>query len=357
MSNTAELIEFNKHEIEAFSEFRSQLATLEHDNKKAVFNYADPKGNKEARSHIYKLRQTKSAVEKVRKEQKQESLEFGRRVDQQAKEIEAKIESMISIHEAPLREIEEKEAARVAGIKDRIDMMTAFDLLDAPMLSAGLKDYIDLVTNVVIDGSFEEFKAEAAIVKDAALTKLNAMLGTQVKAEAEAAELIKLREQAAAQERKDHEARIAQQAREEAERIARQKAEQERREREAEETRLKLQAETAERNRLEAENRAKQAEEDAKRQIKEAAETAERNRVEAEQRRKDAEERTERERLAVIAAQAAEQKRRERDKAHKAEINNAAVAAFVSGGISEEIAKQVVTLIAKKSIPAIAINY
>ena len=72
MSQSAEVIQFNKNEIAAFSEFRSQLATLKHDNSKAVFNYADPKGNKEARSHIYKLRQTKSAVDKVRKEQKQE---------------------------------------------------------------------------------------------------------------------------------------------------------------------------------------------------------------------------------------------------------------------------------------------
>ena len=70
MSQSAEVIQFNKNEIAAFSEFRSQLATLKHDNSKAVFNYADPKGNKEARSHIYKLRQTKSGVDKVRKEQK-----------------------------------------------------------------------------------------------------------------------------------------------------------------------------------------------------------------------------------------------------------------------------------------------
>lgn len=339
MSQSAEVIQFNKNEIAAFSEFRSQLATLKHDNSKAVFNYTDPKGNKEARSHIYKLRQTKSAVDKVRKEQKQESLEYGRRVDQQAKEIEAKIDGMIALHETPLREIEAKEAARVGEIKDRIDMMTAFDLLDAPMLSAGLKDYIDLVTNVAIDGSFEEFKSEAAIVKDAALTKLNAMLEVQTKAEEDAAELARLREQAVEQERKDREAKIAQEAREEAERQANAKAEHEKREREAQENRLKLEAETAQRQRLEAENRAKEAEARAEREIKEAAVRAELDRA------------------AKIELEREEQEKRERNTKHKAAINNAAVNALVQGGIDKDEAKAVITLIAKGSVPGASINY
>ena len=357
MSQSAEVIQFNKNEIAAFSEFRSQLATLKHDNSKAVFNYTDPKGNKEARSHIYKLRQTKSAVDKVRKEQKQESLDYGRRVDRQAREISEEIEGMIEVHEVPLREIEEKEVARVAEIKFRIEMMEAFELFDAPILRANLIHCIDQVRDVVIDDSFEEFKAEAAIVKDAALTKLNALLEAQTKAEAEQAELVKLREQAAAQERKDHEAKIAQQAREEAERASQQRAEQEKREREAEETRLKLQAEKAERERLEADNRARQAEENAQRQIKEAAEAAERSRIQAEQNRKDAEDRAERDRLAAIATEAAEQQRREADKKHKAAINNAAVDALIAGGIDAKTSKEVITLIAKGGVTNVTIRY
>lgn len=54
---------------------------------------------------------------------------------------------------------------------------------------------------------------------------------------------------------------------------------------------------------------------------------------------------------------AAEAKRRERDKAHKASINRAALEAFVQGGMTEECAKLAVTLIAKKSIPAVSIAY
>jgi len=338
MSNTAEVIQFNKNEIAAFSEFRSQLATLKHDNSKAVFNYADPKGNKEARSHIYKLRQTKSAVDKVRKEQKQESLDYGRRVDQQAKEISAEIEGMIEVHEVPLREIEAKEAARVGGIKERMATMEAYAHIDE-FTSGDVKALLARVESFAIDDSLQEFQAEAAIIKDHSITAIKKMIETATKREADAAELVRLREQAAAQERKDQDAKIAQQAREEAERASQQRADQEKREREAEETRLKLHAEKAERERLEADNRARQAEENAQRQIKEAAEAAERDR------------------LSAIAAEAAEQKRREADKKHKAEINNAAVDALVAGGIDAKIAKQVVTLIAKGTVKNVTIRY
>lgn len=65
------LIEKDVTTIVAYDPFRAQLAQLKEGNAKAVFNYRDPIGNKEARSHVYKLRQTKSAVDKVRKAEKE----------------------------------------------------------------------------------------------------------------------------------------------------------------------------------------------------------------------------------------------------------------------------------------------
>ena len=57
------------------------------------------------------------------------------------------------------------------------------------------------------------------------------------------------------------------------------------------------------------------------------------------------------------SAEAAEQAKRERNRAHKAKINSAALAAFVAGGMTEECAKMAVTLIASGKIPAVAIAY
>jgi hypothetical protein len=45
------------------------------------------------------------------------------------------------------------------------------------------------------------------------------------------------------------------------------------------------------------------------------------------------------------------------DREHRATINRSALAAFVEAGISEDVAKQVVTLIAAASIPNVTINY
>lgn len=60
---------------------------------------------------------------------------------------------------------------------------------------------------------------------------------------------------------------------------------------------------------------------------------------------------------ALRLEEAKEAERRERDKAHKTAINRAALDAFVQGGMTEECAKLAVTLIAKKSIPAVSISY
>ena len=92
-----------------------------------------------------------------------------------------------------------------------------------------------------------------------------------------------------------------------------------------------------------------------------AEQRAEQERIDSERRQAEAAERA---RLAEIAranAAADEINRqaaaREADKAHKAKINRAALDAFIAGGMPVECAKQAVTLIAQRKIPAIAITY
>ncbi|AZV93559.1 hypothetical protein CBF45_07375 [Bordetella sp. J329] len=108
----------------------------------------------------------------------------------------------------------------------------------------------------------------------------------------------------------------------------------------------------------------------------EQAELAELRRKQAEQEQKDREARIAREaeqrakdaaeaaRVAEVkrqeAAQAAAaeaQRRREADTAHKAGINNAALAAFIEHGLPEDCAKQAIVLIARGLIPAVQIHY
>ena len=123
MSATQEVIKKNDGGIAVYNEFRSQLAELKNTNAKMVFDYETAKGVREARSYIYKLRQTKAAVDKARVHEKAVSLEYGRRVDAEAKEIIAEIETMMEVHEAPLLEIERREKVRVEGLNNRLNEM------------------------------------------------------------------------------------------------------------------------------------------------------------------------------------------------------------------------------------------
>lgn len=365
-----ELLNKVESTVAEYQPFYAQLAELEQKNSALVFDYASPKGNKEARSHINTLRLTKGALERTRKAAKEESLRVGRAIDAEAKEIGARIELMITVHQEAVDAIEQLEKHRVAALETRLNEIAMFGA--GANTAAEIGAEIAALEPVVIGEDWQEFKAKALEAKDNALRVLRQRHAESVEFEAKEAELARLRAEAAERERLEREAAIAKEAVERAEAAAAKKAAEERAaadraiaeaesrakaEREAAERReleLKLQAEAAERRRVETEQRAEQERVEAiaraERQATEAAERAERQAAEAVQR--------EQERVAAaVAAEAAEQAKREANKAHKTKINRAALAALVAGGLSEECAKQCVTLIASGKIPAVCINY
>lgn len=343
MSSTAEIIEFNKAEIAAFNEFRNQLSELRHNNEKAVFDYADPKGNKEARSHIYKLRKTKSAVEKVRKEQKAASLEYGRKVDAQAKEIAGEIDSMISVHEKPLKEIEEKESARIQAHKDRIESLNEYKAVGSGAESSVYRELLAAVDGFVIDDSLEEFKAEAALRKEEAASYLRKYLAEREQYEAEQAELNRLRKEAEERAQKDREEQIRKEAAERAKKEAEEKAAAAERERQYE-------LERANREKAEAEARHLREKQEAEDRAKAAAEQAERDRlaaIEAERQRIEAEQERERQ----------EAERKAANKKHRQKINREALEDLGAIGIGEEQGKQLIEAIVRGQVRNISVNY
>lgn len=348
-----------KSEVAAYQPFYADLAKLEEDNKKVVFDYESPKGNKEARSHVYKLRQTKGALEKTRKEAKAESLRIGRAVDSEAAEIESRIEAMIKVHQEKIDEIEKREADRVTALEARLLTFSNHDFIDETV--AAVTAEIAKVEGIAIDESWQEMTAEAARRKDAALTQLRADLAAYQKRDAEAAELARLRIEAEARAQADRDAAIAAAAVEKARIEAEQRA--------ADEAKKAAQAIADAEAKAKAEREAAALRE---MELKLAAENAERRRVEAEQKAvqdaKDAEARAEQSRLKAIqdekdrvaAAEKAEADalaKREANKAHLTKINRAAVAALVKGGVTEDVAKLVVTMIAKGEVPAVSISY
>lgn len=264
------------------------------------------KGREAIASIAYKVARSKTALDNVGKELVAELKEIPKKVDAERKRMRDLLDAWQEEVRRPLNAWQAAEDDRVDRHQARIQQLR--DLVDVETLFAeGIRFKISQAEAVVIDEGFEEFEAEAHQAKAKTLESLRASLTRQEKHEAEQAELERLRAETAAREQKEREERIAREA--------------------------------AERARLEAEHKA-QAEREAAEQRAEQARQDERRRADA-----------------ATAEILRQQEAREADKAHRASINRAALEAFVAGGMTEQCAKQAITLIAQRKIPNIAISY
>lgn len=310
----------------------------------------------------------KAAVEKPGRD-------YLRRIKELPKVIEAELRQFVDEANKlrdevrkPLTEWEQANDARIDAHNDGIRriQVLAEELQD--ITAEDLSDRIQQVEAIAIGEQWQEFEPEAARAKDKALATLRATLIKRQAFEAEQAELARLRAEAEARAKADHEAAIAREAAERTQREAEQKAQAER---EAAARREMALIEAAEREKRDAENQRLQLQlqaEQAERQATQAKadqaaaeQRAEQQRIESERRQAEAVERARLNEIARQEAAAAEvarqEKLREADKAHKAKINRAALEAFMAGGMPEDCAKQAVTLIAQRKIPSVSISY
>jgi hypothetical protein len=320
---------------DVFADFYKQLEEAKQINEQTVFDYESKKGNKEARSHIYKLRQSKSAISKAHKEAKAEALEFGRTLDAEKKKLVSEIEEMIEVHEAPIKEIEEREKTRIASIQYKIDWFKQFKEAQFNS-SVEASETLETIKKCIIDDLYDEFQESAKVARFEAIEIVENKFTELVKIEEEQAELERQRKEKEEAERKAREEEIARKAKEEAELKAKQEAE--RKELEA-----KQAIERAEKEKNEAIEKAQQRAELEKQQ----AIQAEKDRVAREQAAKDAKEKAERE---------AEQ-RRQANRAHQGKINREILKELKLIGLDEDVAKEIIKRAAKGLIPNLKIVY
>lgn len=346
-TQTAETADLKVYE--PYTDIKAELVKLAEENDKAVFDYEDPKGNKMARSHIYNFRRLKGEVERRRKEMKADVLERGRLIDGTAKEITARIEEMIAVHETPLLEIEQREKDRVAAIQRAIDLIG--ESSETPTTfnppSSEIAEAIARVEAIEIDASvYQERMADASNLKGERLADLKGMHAEAVERETKDAELKRLQAEAAAREQAEREERIRAEAEARAKAEAEAKAQRER--------------EEAERREREAAEQAKREQEAAERREREAVERAER----AERKAREAEEARERE----AAARKAADEKRAADKKHRIKVGDAAVSG-VAAAIRDEnvidspddeikaVAETVVQAIIDGKVPHVTITF
>jgi hypothetical protein len=313
-------------------------------------NVTTDKGRKAIASIAYKVSQSKSYLESVGKKLADEQKEIPRKIDATRKQIRDTLDKWRDEVRAPLTEWEMAEERRIGRHKAKLSWLDSI----APGRDAASSELRQLLADVeAVDLSkeaCEEFLADYATSKEVARVRLTDTIAVAEKREAEAAELARLRKEAAEREAKEREERIAREAAERARAEAERKAQEEIERREAA---ARAEREEAERREREAAMKAEQERLDAERrelELRRQAEESERRAAEAEARAKrELEERQQREKE--------EAERRERNRAHRAKVNAAAAATLVAGGLQEDAAKLAVTLIAKGAVPSVTISY
>ncbi len=358
----AELSLITPTEIVTLSSLEHQLVAIKKTNAEFVFNYADKDGNKAARSHIYKLRETKAAIEKAAKAEREDAIAHQKRVIAKEKELVAVVVEMIEVHDAPLREYEAKEARRRAEIEARIAAMRPCAETLATATSAALKEWMATLESTDTTVGFKEFSHDAFAQRVVSIDLLRAAIAAAEKREQDAAELERLRAEAEARRIADEAAeverlRVAMEeaAKVEAARLAQEAKEAEAKRAAEEQARiadaLKKQAEKAEADRLEI---LAQAERD-----RDAAAQAAQKALQEAEARQEAALAAERKRVAdEQAAKEAEEARKMADLEHRRTVHKAIVAAMINVGVvSEDEAKAIVVGICGDLIPHIKIVY
>lgn len=355
------------------------LQAVQEEVSSQVPDLSTAKGRDRIASLAAKVSKSKVAVEKPGRE-------YLKRLKEQPKVVEAELKAFVDAMDAlrdetrkPLTEWEAAETARKDKHVDAVQAIHDFCTDLADISAAAILDSIASVEAVQMGDQWEEFETEAARAKESALSKLRAALTVRQKHEAELAAIAKFNAEQAEREQKEREAEIARAAAEQARIEAEQRAQAERDAAAKREQDLIDQAAAAQRATEQAARDAEAAAERQRLQLQLQAEQAERQAAQAKADQLAAEQRAEQERIVAVQRQeqAVEQARqnelarqaaavafeleqaqaREADLEHKKKINRAALEAFVAGGMTEECAKQAVTLIAQRKIPAVSITY
>ena len=99
-----------ENKLVQFDPIKAQIAEYKQANENLVFDYEDKQGNKDARSHVAKLRKVKTALKAIHKEVKAGALAECQAIDKENRDLHAEVEEMIDVHAVPIKRIEEAEA-------------------------------------------------------------------------------------------------------------------------------------------------------------------------------------------------------------------------------------------------------
>ena len=101
------------NELVVFNEVVATLAEYKDANEKMVFDYRDSDGEKQARSHIAKLRKVKTKISDIHRDAKADALAVCKSLDTKKRELTGEVEEMIAVHKDPLDVIAAEKQAEI----------------------------------------------------------------------------------------------------------------------------------------------------------------------------------------------------------------------------------------------------
>lgn len=323
---------------------------VEAEVKSEVLEVETEEGRKRIKSLAAKISSSKTAIDKPIRDHLRALKEIPKVLEKNARESIERFDALRDETLAPLNAAQAEQDAMLEKLNAIPSRCLA---ADATSLIAG--NDLAYAESIDLEAFWPELKKKAKTAKETAIDVAKNALDRISAAEAQAAELERLRLEAEKRRQEDHDRMIAEQAAEaarmaEQERMAKEREQAERAAYESQQRELqaKRDSELAEQRRIESEERAKQA----------AIEAAEKAKADA----AAAAERAAQDERDRMAAEQAEAKRladaRAADKEHRIQINRAALVDLIAqAGLDEEQAKAVVTAIAKGNIRNVKIFY
>ena len=181
-----ELVEPKTNELAVFDEVAQIIAKWKVENEKLVFEYDTPQGEKDARSHIAKLRKVKTKVGEIHKEAKAESRAFGLKLDAKKNEHNGEVDEMITYHKDPLDKIAAEKQAVIDAEIAKAEAEEEKRLADIDARERAVEEAERRATKREEEANREE--REKQIAADAAETA-RVQAEAKAKAEADAKEL------------------------------------------------------------------------------------------------------------------------------------------------------------------------
>ena len=295
-------------------------------------------GRKKTASLAAKVSSFKVSMDEMGKSLTEDWKNKSKVVDQTRKKMRDELDALRDEARRPLTEWEDKEKARVATIRAKIE--------DLRNYAVGFETVEDLERRLTalevateIDDSFEEFKLEAIETRCASIDILKSNLAKAKLAESQRLELELLRAEAEARAKADREESLRKEGELRAQREA--------------ESKLKAEQERMEAQKQFAIKEAERKELDARR----LAEFNAKALRDAEERARMAEENAKRKAEAEARAIEEEKARREANAAHNKKIKSQAKACLISLGLDEQTAIKVIIAIDENKVKNIRIEY